>query len=337
MAIKCNVCEKSIGRYDDYISCRGKCGGNYHITCVQISEVNYTIMKESGSIREWCCFNCEKFITSINQEEVIKIDEGNDLHIYIKQRIDSAIEKIINTTTINFKNEIEKLQTQNKYLLQEIKQLKAMITKNSSSKSWELPSKDVVKIAKTNNINKQIPKQQTQSQTPTEKNLSKEMITNKTDLSQTKKITDTENINFTYAGALKNNFTSVKTNCTVENDAAEFIPVVRRQKRNSNLNITHGTATNTELKGVMRYAHLHVYGLDPNTTDNNINNYLAANGIANTKSEKLKAKHPDEYSSYKVSVPFEKLNEAIKPELWPSGVRVNRFLEQIWRKTRQEI
>lgn len=90
----------------------------------------------------------------------------------------------------------------------------------------------------------------------------------------------------------------------------------------------YGTAINTELKGTTtRYAHLHVYGLDPTTSDASITQHLKVNGITDIKLEKLKSKHPHNYASYKLSVPFEMLKEIKTSNFWPCGVKINRFLE----------
>ncbi|KAK9696678.1 hypothetical protein QE152_g31443 [Popillia japonica] len=195
-----------------------------------------------------------------------------------------------------------------------------------------------------------------------------------TDLRQQKTLINENNYqNKTYADATKWNFNDTHGEKQaivldqIEPQKSVFNTVINKQKRRKpQLNTTHGTATNIELKGSVRYAHLHMYGLEPTTTEADITNYLSAKGINNTKleklkskhpeeyasyklsvpfemleeakkpEEKLKSKHPEEYASYKLSVPFEMLEEAKKPELWPSGVRLNRFLEQIWKKSQQK-
>lgn len=64
----------------------------------------------------------------------------------------------------------------------------------------------------------------------------------------------------------------------------------------------------------MRYAHLYVYGFEPKTNNETIINYLDNEEIK-SKVEKFKSKEPEEYSSFSVSVPFDKFDEVTKHEL----------------------
>ncbi|KAK9730087.1 hypothetical protein QE152_g15496 [Popillia japonica] len=119
-------------------------------------------------------------------------------------------------------------------------------------------------------------------------------------------------------------------------DADTEFTVVQRKRRRSQLQTTFGTAVSEEVKGITRYAHLHVFGFEPNTTEANITRYLSKKGINKIKIEQLKSRRPEEYASYKISVPLEMLEEAQKPSLWPTGVKMNRFLERIWLKSQQK-
>lgn len=58
MGMKCGCCNKSIGRYDDYLSCGGECQAKYHTVCVGISEKELVDLKKSGAIKEWKCVSC---------------------------------------------------------------------------------------------------------------------------------------------------------------------------------------------------------------------------------------------------------------------------------------
>lgn len=80
---------------------------------------------------------------------------------------------------------------------------------------------------------------------------------------------------------------------------------------------------------------MHVCGLQPTTTEKEIDEYLRGKSINNIKCEKITAKRPDEYASFKISVPNDYLETTKQPELWPSGVRVNRFLERIYKKKQE--
>uniref|UniRef100_A0A1Y1LPE0 Uncharacterized protein n=2 Tax=Photinus pyralis TaxID=7054 RepID=A0A1Y1LPE0_PHOPY len=77
--------------------------------------------------------------------------------------------------------------------------------------------------------------------------------------------------------------------------------------------------------GVVKKLHFHVCRLHPNTEADFLKEYLIKNNIVNAEVTKLNSKFPDVYSSFKISV-GENLKESIlKPDLWPSGVLINRF------------
>ncbi|KAK9753677.1 hypothetical protein QE152_g1847 [Popillia japonica] len=114
-----------------------------------------------------------------------------------------------------------------------------------------------------------------------------------------------------------------------END---FITVQPRRKRNSALKTTFGTADGIKLKGAIRYSHLHVYGLHPLTTVSEVEEYLKSKGFNSSKCTQLQSKRPEEYASFKISVPFNSLEDAKNPNIWPSGVSINRFLERLAAK-----
>lgn len=147
--------------------------------------------------------------------------------------------------------------------------------------------------------------------------------------------------NTSYSGAIKRNIIDKneigqdKTIVTKANDDTQFT-VVQKKRRRTQLQTTFGTAVSDELKGITRYAHLHVFGFAPNTTETIITTYLSKKDINETKIEQLKSRRPEEYASYKISVPLEVLEEAQKPSLWPTGVKINRFLERIWLKSQQK-
>lgn len=108
-----------------------------------------------------------------------------------------------------------------------------------------------------------------------------------------------------------------------------------KRNRSSSLQTMYGTAKDISLKGITRYAHLHVFGMVPTTTPEIITKYLTERGINDTKCNQLKSKHPEDYASFKVSVPFERLEEVKKSDIWPAGARINRFLERIARRSAQ--
>lgn len=61
--------------------------------------------------------------------------------------------------------------------------------------------------------------------------------------------------------------------------------------------------------------------------ETSIEKYLNIKGIEKVRAEKLKSKYLD-YSSFKLSVPFDFLDQATKPELWSLGAHLSRFFRE---------
>ncbi|KAK9695514.1 hypothetical protein QE152_g32510 [Popillia japonica] len=211
-----------------------------------------------------------------------------------------------------------------------------------------IKTRDTTELTYSKKINK--PMNSVQGK-PTKTQNDKNTGHNRTDLFQ-KKILQEKTVqnhnnlqNVQYSGTVKRNsqfnsphrsesaLTIDKSEANSSND--DQFKVVERKKKRTNLTTISGTATNIELKGSIRYAHLHLSGLDPNTTVNNIENYLKNKGVVNPRCLKIDAKRPEEYASFKVSVPVESLETAKKPELWPSGARISPFLERLFQKAKR--
>lgn len=103
--------------------------------------------------------------------------------------------------------------------------------------------------------------------------------------------------------------------------------VKNKRRRNNQLDIIKGTSKDdSEIKGVAKYHHFHVYRLEPSMTTEKLVNYIKSKNISEVTCDKLSSKYPDVYSSFKVSVPETFASQVTLPETWPEGVCVNRFL-----------
>lgn len=97
----------------------------------------------------------------------------------------------------------------------------------------------------------------------------------------------------------------------------------------------YGTATNTQIKASIKYIDFHVYRLEPQTTEEEVKNYLQSNEITTVKCAKMISKYPEEYASFKVSVPENLADKIQHPDTWPRHTCINRFLDRLAKK-RQE-
>lgn len=107
--------------------------------------------------------------------------------------------------------------------------------------------------------------------------------------------------------------------------------VARRENRRSNI-IRGSNNTETDIQGAVRYAHLHIYRLAPTVTTEKLKNFIVSKNIRDPKCEQLVSRHPEEYSSFKVSVPMEYLEMVKQPHMWPENVCINRFFHRVMRK-----
>lgn len=97
----------------------------------------------------------------------------------------------------------------------------------------------------------------------------------------------------------------------------------------------YGTTENTSIKGVHSYIHYHVCKLEPTVRAEDIIEYLKEKNILNVKCEKITSRRPDEYSSYKVSVPYIYKENILDPQLWPANVCINPFLLRLLERTKR--
>lgn len=124
---------------------------------------------------------------------------------------------------------------------------------------------------------------------------------------------------------------------TLENDSKQTekwqMPKRRHRRRSA---VIYGKDENNALKGVIRYMDYHVFRLHPEVKSEEVIKHLESKNISPVKCEQMKSKYPDEYSSFKVSVPVELEKEFLNPELWPQHVCIDRFLHFIGRRTEKK-
>lgn len=77
-------------------------------------------------------------------------------------------------------------------------------------------------------------------------------------------------------------------------------------------------------------------GFGPNTSPENILQYLMENGLQNCLCFKMKTKKDKWRSSFKLAAPANKKKEIMSPDLWPSGIIANHFLNLQRRLTVRE-
>ena len=334
MPIECAVCSGNIGRFDYYLECRTKCKQYHHIKCIQVSEEQFMEMKKSGEIKTWECNDCINVLTS-NQS----LPGESSIENIILNKISQEMQHMLKTLTKTFKNEIFKLQNENQILLEELNSIKQYL---KIQKSSETSVKLHADGSGHENVNiSTVSGREDKPVTQANKFPTKYTDTSISNVSRLNAAT----IRSTYSPKAQTNTVTAKNKFLLNNSDStnklsanenDFITVTRSNRRKSVLNITKGTATDTVLKGIAQYAHLHVCGLEPGTTEDAVKAYLSSKDIKDSKCEKMEAKRPLEYASFKISIPIDLLEQAKKPEIWPTGVKVNRFLARIYKKKEEK-
>ncbi|KAK9876122.1 hypothetical protein WA026_011239 [Henosepilachna vigintioctopunctata] len=93
-----------------------------------------------------------------------------------------------------------------------------------------------------------------------------------------------------------------------------------------------GHSSKLAIKGIKLLGHVHICKLDPNLTEDCLKDYLNNSGFKDVQCIKLQSRRPEEYSSFRISVPREDLELLKKPEIWPEGSRINPFLFRLDQK-----
>ena len=131
--------------------------------------------------------------------------------------------------------------------------------------------------------------------------------------------------------AIVNKMENVKNGNNNKPMEEEWRPVQNRRGRRSNT--IQGTATESlPIEGAVNFHHFHVFQVAPHVTEATMLKYLTDKEFTKVKCEKMRSKRPDEYSSYKISVPADQSEKLKQPEVWPKNVRINRFFERLVKR-----
>lgn len=123
---------------------------------------------------------------------------------------------------------------------------------------------------------------------------------------------------------------NMETNQPPNTDKNDWKVVTRKRQQQP---IVRGSATgNSNIKAATKYAHFHVFRLEPNLSTEDLEAYLKSKKVEDVKCLKITSKRPEEYSSFKVTVPSRLENLILDPMTWPQDVCVNRFLSRLWKE-----
>ena len=97
---------------------------------------------------------------------------------------------------------------------------------------------------------------------------------------------------------------SDKTSCKIHTESEqEWKPIQHKRSPRKFKNLIEGTCEDVEIKGVSKSMSYHVCRLEPNLTEDKLEQYLISKNIKDVICEKLQSKWPQLYSSFKITVP----------------------------------
>ena len=101
--------------------------------------------------------------------------------------------------------------------------------------------------------------------------------------------------------------------------------IIPKKKKNKPQPIV-GSSTSSAglLKAAPKKAHIHIYRLMPDTNLEEVMNHIKPQAPEATV-QKLNSRHPENYSSFQVTVDYENRESVMDPGIWPAGTRLNRF------------
>lgn len=325
----CRKCNKNAVK--NTIKC-SKCANIFHHSCAK-SVKNVSFVSESeiiccgvndSSARNDYCFSALEAMTVNNKVDInivnymlsqkdIIINEMQDKIDILNNQIKLLYEHIVilkDKSCIDNKD-ANNSDTPNK------KQTLRQVNKTSNSrqnKSEDQLLKQNNKYIRQNNDSLVLLEDECKQQMNEIINLDNNNITEPSNQRDCKKISRTS----------KHNFFKNKLNAQDISDGDQKDEILNRNTKNKRKIV--GKNTELNIKGVPKFVKLHVYRVDVNTSADDLKAILK-NSFPEVKCDTLASKHPQVYSSFVIEI-FEKhFNEAMNPDVWPSGACVRRFFQ----------
>ena len=118
---------------------------------------------------------------------------------------------------------------------------------------------------------------------------------------------------------------TIQSGSNKNNPPDEWTQVVRRPVKKPAVVGSLAPSENLTIKARDRKAHLHLSNLHPETECDSVADHLQSFKFEGCIVEKIRPKHPEYYSSFKLTIPFDLLEKINSPAIWPLGAKVRRF------------
>lgn len=337
---KCGACKNEVSDDDDALFCDGSCGKWFHMHCVNISIDDYKKIGDLKDIVLWMCAACKnevrKGVKKTSSNVKSKRMEDNlccECFSYI-QILTEQISELTESYKLMSEN-VSFIQNSTTELKSEVRTLKCNSTFDSI---WTDSTKRSFSEVIKSSSKPPLPVPEKKSSVKGNSSSSVGLEPRNLDLtSRHMAISDVSN----------SSDQESSRRSTVDGDGFQTVTNKRPRKmglksvadRPSDNQATKvsklvmGKASNSKLSVVDRLSWVYVTRLDPSVTENDLIDHVTGlYSDIEVKCEKLATRHSS-YNSFKVGLPKHLGDDCMKPDNWPKGLLIGKFVPQ--RRPRQ--
>lgn len=325
----CGRCQVLIKNSDKFLKCDGFCERNYHLKCESVLVKEYDMIKKLSSKVLWFCVSCS---TRYEGQEESTCEEESTDHNRMLQKLFNVVKSLITDNQI-IKSKLDCVLN---HVLPETKpkevnpnlchpSLEVGLSVNDLTDSHsELLTKDNVAVT-CNYSDKSYADAVNKPKIASKLNAAHDKVglgslgTKTSDVHLVDAYSTVKNQSqLQTKKKANNNHTNRQSSDTSKNRSKRFIT--------GNLS---SPSSGHNLKIAEKTVFLFISRLIPTTKAEDISNFLKIHYQSDKfEIEQLNSRYPDKYSSFKVGLPSVHLKDIFKPDFWPMGVFVSRFVNK---------
>jgi regulator of replication initiation timing len=343
---KCGACFKTLYKNTKSVLCFGNCNNWFHITCVNISNEEYELLKELKGKAVFMCATCIQrplaTSASINGQNDGKVD--SDEKVVPDVDIISSLMSQVSELSANQAKIKETLGV----MVQEKENLKTALSAQMEAVSEFIINHENSHLYANKLKNKVISDNLKQLSSAFDPQNSKKTLENRCSPDLTSSVPIGHQAQAVY-GRLNSGCAQVHVNAqSAGKDSGVIVKTTnskpvnqsrpRRQrsddaKPRTNFITGSGQSPESDLQLVSseRKTFLFVSRLSPTTKADDLTNYLEKKIAGKYVVEKLPSRFPEEYSTFKVGIPSNLVKDIFVPTFWPSNVYVSKFVNSKYK------
>lgn len=308
----CRCCNLIVNEDENGVFCEGFCQRWNHGACVDISDDDYKLMQQLGEKSKWFCASCEvrlgKLVNSpVDIENLLGLND-------IVSKLVLTVETLLrDNRALNekFENYIACSEARNNSVVGDVGLKKHVQTvKEVASDSSGNETSFVVEVTdrNTSDIELSVPGRSNTEEEPWK--VQQNRRKNKKSVNKQTAVVSKEVMN--YANATRKSGNCIIGTKLISSDKSCSIKTVERQ------------------------SWLFVSRVHPDVGKDEVMTFLSGNGVESANCEKLETKF-NSYSSFKIGIPFDKLDLVLSPDFWPSGVLIRKFISKSTRPVQSKF